>query len=449
MNELDLNDGALAPVRQELDLRALPVRGRIPAALNGTLLRNGPNPCSGAFGGQGMLAWWGGDAMLHGVSLGGGKALAYRNRWVRSRRWFEHFAPAERDTAIDSNPNVNVLKHAGVLFALAEWGEPVAIDTGLATLGRSPAHEGFRKGMTAHPKLDPQSGELIGFRADWRPPWLRYCVFDAQGRERLDQPIEVPAPAMMHDCAITQTHSILMDLNVAFDFSMLQRGHRIPIRWHDERRSRLCVIPRHGGTPAWFDIEPCFIQHVVNAYDREDGVIVMDAVRYPWFLKALDDGAGFEENPLGCLWRYEIDPARRRVSERCLDERFVELPRIDERYTGRPYRFAYAVAQPSTREMRGLVRHDVLNGDTQTYALPPGDSNSEAVFVPRSADADEGDGWLLFSVYRQAADSSEIHIIDAQDLSAAPLATIALGTRIPAGFHGAWVAEALDTKTTA
>ena len=148
---------------------------------------------------------------------------------------------------------------------------------------------------------------------------------------------------------------------------MLQRGYRMPLRWHDERQSRLGVIPRHGGPVRWFEVAPCFILHVVNAYEADDTTLVLDAVRYPEYLRLSGSGAGFEENPLGVLWRYEIDLARGTVSERALDEAGIELPRINEGRTGRPYRYAYAVQQPTNQEMRGVVRYDLAAGATQQY----------------------------------------------------------------------------------
>jgi carotenoid cleavage dioxygenase len=139
---------------------------------------------------------------------------------------------------LDTNPNVNVLHHAGEILALAEGGAPVAITAELETLGAARGHPGLAGGMTAHPKVDPETGELMTFRADWKKPWLRYGVVDRKGAQSIDIEIELPSPSMMHDMAITATHSILLDLNVAYDFSMLSRGHRMPLRWHDAREAR-------------------------------------------------------------------------------------------------------------------------------------------------------------------------------------------------------------------
>ena len=307
---------------------------------------------------------------------------------------------------------------------MAEGGQPVAISRELETLGQSPVHASFSRGVTAHPKIDPVTQEMMVFRSDWKKPWLQYGVIAPDGTESLDVEISVPAPAMMHDMAITESHSILLDLNVGFDFSMLQKGFRIPICWQDARQSRLCVIPRHGGKVAWFDIEPCFIQHVVNAYDTPSGKIVFDVARYPHYFRLCPDGRSFLPNPLAVLWRYTIDMSSNTVAEQQLGDLNIELPRLNDAKMGRPYRYLYAVEQPTAEEMRGIVRYD---------------QNSEPIFVQKQNASHEDDGWLLVCVYKHITHTTEIRVLSAENVSAPPVATVSLDRRIPAGFHGAWV----------
>ncbi len=86
MPTFDLNRGALAPVADEADLVDLRVTGAIPPELDGTLLRNGPNPPAGRFEGNDVLSWWPEAAMLHAISFERGRATGYRNRWLRTQR---------------------------------------------------------------------------------------------------------------------------------------------------------------------------------------------------------------------------------------------------------------------------------------------------------------------------------------------------------------------------
>lgn len=445
MDYLDLNQGALAPVTDECICNNLSVEGEIPRDLNGMLVRNGPNPFSGKFSGQGVLSWWPEAAMLHAIKFADGNVLEYRNKWVRTRKWADFFDARQTPLLLDTNPNVNVISHGDTLLALAEGGPPVVVDAALETSGQWTAQTEFTRGMTAHPKIDPVTKELITFHAHWSEPFLRYGVIDAKGVEIVNMEIDIPAPAMMHDMAVTETYSILLDLGVGYDFSLLKKGYRIPVCWQDARVSRLGIVPRHGGEVSWLEITPCFIQHVVNAYDAEAEVIVLDAVRYPWYFKIDPQTREFTPDPLGELWRYTINLQQRTVHEEQLIESNIELPRINELHTGRYNRYSYAVEQPTATEMRGIIRYDALTTTMQRHSIDAGDNNSEPIFVPDCNGTAEDDGWLLVSVYRQATDSNEIRILDARNISGKALATISLGRRIPAGFHGAWIAMGEET----
>lgn len=441
MPTIDLNSGAAAAVIDEVDLVDLPVTGSIPEDLNGVLVRNGPNPLRGRFKGNDVLDWWPEDAMLHGISLHGGRATSYRNRWARTKRWADVYQPDAASTLTDTNPNVNVLVHAGEILALAEGGAPLAITAELETLGAARCHPGLANGMTAHPKIDPHTGELMSFRADWKPPFLRYVVTDSKGAPSLDIDVEMSSPSMMHDMAITATRSIFLDLSVGYDFSMLARGYRMPLRWRDDHQARLGIVPRHGGELRWFEIAPCFIQHVVNAYDADEATVVLDAVRYPSYFRLAEESATFEDAPLGVPWRYVIDLDRGVVTEGKIADICIELPRINEERTGHPYRFFYAAEQPTNTEIRGVIRYDFESGSVQRYEVGEGDQNSEPVFVARPDSSVEDDGWLLVCVYRGATDTSDLVILDGKNIESPPIATVRLPRRIPAGFHGAWLPE--------
>jgi len=442
---LDLNQGAIAPLSEEIVATDLKVEGEIPKELNGLLARNGPNPFEGHFSGEGMLSWWGGAAMLHGIALAGGEALWYRNHWVRTGHWDRHLEPSTPPDALrDHNTNVNVISHSGQILALGEGSIPFAISPELDTLGPETFRGGLPGGMTAHPKVDPKTGELIYFRADWQPPYLHYGVLDSQGGTRASQTVELPSPAMMHDFAITENFSILLDLGVGLDLSLMQKGFRIPIRWFDERTCRLGVLPRLGGDVRWFEISPCFIQHVGNAYETADGELRLEAIRYPEFLR-FDSASGFAPNPLGQLWGFTIDLDAGTVREEQLDEHFIELPRFNELLAGSCSDILYSVEQPTDQEMRGIVKINTNRQTFERFQVAAPDQNSEPIFVPRSgspSQESEDDGWLLVCVYKAATHTSQLVILDATNITDSPQATIHLPQHIPAGFHGAWIPDA-------
>jgi carotenoid cleavage dioxygenase-like enzyme len=64
------------------------------------------------------------------------------------------------------------------------------------------------------------------------------------------------------------------------------------------------------------------------------------------------------------------------------------------------------------------------------------------VFVPRAADAPEGDGWLLSVVYRGTEDRSDLAVFDAMDVAKGPIGVAQLPRPVPFGFHGNWRAAA-------
>jgi carotenoid cleavage dioxygenase-like enzyme len=455
----DLNSGVLAPVATEVTIDDLAVTGELPPELNGTLFRNGPNPFDGHFIGADMLSWWVGPSMIHGLALHHGRALWYRNRWVRTGDFFRHHDPdAQPGAAYDQNPNVSIVAHAGRLLALGEGSLPFEIDEQLATVGPTDLDGALTGGpgaggMTAHPKVDPVTGEMCFFRADWQAPFLRYGVLDTSGRRIVDQTIDLDGPSMMHDFAITKTRAVFFDLNVGYDFAMLEHGAAIPLRWHDEHVARIGITPRLGGPVQWVEIEPCFIQHVINAHDRGTDIVELDVVRYPSFLRVDTETWSYAPNPLGVAWRYTIhlDGQQPTVHEMQLADRSIELPRIDDAQVGRSARYAYAVEQPTGHEMRGIVKLDLRDGAITTHQIPIGDQNSEPIFVPRGqrpALTTDDDGWILSCVYRARSDTTDVVVLRSADIEAEPVAVVHLPQRVPAGFHGAWIDQPASCPAT-
>lgn len=428
MTSFDLNAGALAPVADQvsLDGAAIAVEGTIPSDLNGVLVRNGPNPRSGRFDGETMLDWWVGPGMLHGLAIADGQVRWFRNRW--------HSPQAEAGTR-----NVNVVGLGQGMLALGEGEVPIEVSRQLEPLGPTTFGGALPNGMNAHPKFDPKSGLLRFFRADWQPPFLQVGAIDDNWHLYDLREVPVDRPVMMHDFAITERFDVVLHLNVVLDPQLLSAGARLPLRWDPELATSIGTVPRDGSPTKWFEIEPCFIQHVVNAYEDSErpDVVVLDAVRYGEFLKFDEQSQQHLPNPLGVLWRYELDTTTGAVVETQLDDRHIELPRIDERTTGSAHRFVYAVEQPSDREMRGLRRYDLTAGTSTTFDLDYGDQNSEPVFVASGPSEDAG--WLVSCVYRAASDTTDVVILRAAAIDEPPVATLRLPRRIPAGFHGAWI----------
>jgi carotenoid cleavage dioxygenase len=265
-------------------------------------------------------------------------------------------------------------------------------------------------------------------------PHVTYHRADADGQLIIDRPLEVPALTMMHDFALTANYVVFMDLPIVFNVDIAMRGSGdMPYRWDDNYGARFGLLRRDDpyGEVRWFDIDPCYVFHVANAYDDGRSVVVQ-AVRYPELWR---DNGGFDAD--GVMWTWTIDLQNGTVNESQLDDRVVEFPRIDDRLATLPARYAVSVGDAS------LIRHDLVTGDAVEHRFgsesSPG-GPGEAVFVPStSGPADESSGWYLGYVYDPERNGSDLVIIDAADFAGPPVARIKLPQRVPYGFHGNWI----------
>lgn len=419
--------GNYAPVADELTEYDLPVQGAIPPEIDGWYLRNGPNPR------EAKAHWFAGDGMVHGVRIEKGAAKWYRNRWVRTDSFVKDFPLYNADGSRNLRAavaNTHVVNHAGKTLALVESSFPYEISNELETLGAYDFGGKLTNSMTAHPKICPITGEMhfFGYGSIFEP-YVTYHRVAADGELIINRPLDVKAHTMMHDFAMTADHVVFMDLPIVFDLDIAIKGDGdMPYRWSDSYGARLGVLRRDDpfGVIRWFDIDPCYVFHVANAFEDANS-IVLQAARYPELWR--NDG-GFGEHAV--LWEWRIDLSAGTVAERQLDDRGIEFPRIDDRLAGLPARYSVSVGDTE------LVRHDLSTGAAQTHSFGPGVSG-EAVFVPATGPADESNGWYISYVYDPLREGSDLVILDASDFGAAPVATIALPQRVPFGFHGNWI----------
>ncbi|ADI10529.1 carotenoid oxygenase [Streptomyces bingchenggensis BCW-1] len=423
--------GNYAPVAEELTAHDLPVTGTIPPELAGWYLRNGPNPADAASG-----HWFFGDGMIHGLRLEAGRAVSYRNRWVRTRSRTDgariYDERGHRDLAAGP-ANTHVVRHAGRTLALSETTLPYELTRDLDTQGPYDFGGTLHTAMTAHPKTCPTTGELHFFGYGMlESTHLTYHRADATGELVISRPIEVPGPTMLHDFALTAEHIVFMDLPVVFDPELATVGGTMPYSWDDGYGARLGVLRRDDphGAVRWFDIDPCYVFHSLNAYDAPDGTIVMHVMRYPEIWRRT--GHGITPPQDAVLWKWTIDPAAGTVREEQCDDRPGEFPRIDDRLTGLASAYGHMTCDSS------LVRYDLATGVTTAHDFGPGRTPGEAAFAPAD-DTAGGPGWLMTYVHDAATDRSDLVILDADDLAADPVATVHLPARVPFGFHGNWL----------
>ena len=416
--------GNFAPVLEELTAFDLPVTGAIPVELEGRLLRNGPNPMEEED--PASYHWFTGTGMVHGVRIRDGKAEWYRNRSVGP---------------VGGVANTNVIGHAGRTLATVEAGlQPVELGYELDPIGLHDFDGTWAGAFTAHAKKDPATGELHAVTYYWEWEHMRYVVVGTDGRIRRTVDIPVPGRVAVHDTAITETKVVLFDLPLVFNLDAAMNGARFPYLWDPDYTPRIGLLPLEGDADdvQWFEIEPCFVYHPLNAYDLPDGGVVLDAVRHPsTFAKTLlgpDEGAT-------SLERWTLDPSSGKAHQERLDDHPQEFPRHDERILGRKHRYGYGATYLPGTEFGGAIKHDLAAGTSQLHDFGPGRFSLEPVFVPRADDAAEDDGWVMAYVYDTTTDRSDVVILAAQDFAGDPVATIHLPQRVPYGFHGNWVPD--------
>jgi carotenoid cleavage dioxygenase len=433
------------PVAAEVSIARPTVLGELPERLNGSFLRIGPNPLGAADAARcGPLA---GDAMVHGIALRDGRAEWYRNRWLRTDRAVRALGglptPGPR-RGLSDNASGNIIRHAGRTLALGDGGAlPVELSVGLDTVARSDFDGTLPGGFSAHPARDQVTGELYAVAYSHEEPVITYLTIDVHGKVRRAEPIAMKRTSMMHAFSLTERHAVIYDLPVVFSAEAAASGSRVPYAWNENHGARLGVLPREGDDAdvLWMDIAPCYVFHPVNAYETGRALVV-DVIRHERVFDR-DQVSPGEGRP--ALWRWTIDRLSGTVAEEQLDDRTEEFPRIDDRYSGSAHRYAFATAMRGsagdTLAGRALLRHDLVAGRTDVHNLGLARMAGEMVFVPRTPDAPEADGWLLTLVYDACTDRSELIVLDTEDFNGPPVAVVKLPVRVPHGLHATWIAE--------
>jgi carotenoid cleavage dioxygenase-like enzyme len=453
----------IAPIPFEADAPHLTITGELPRELNGTLYRNGPNPQFSSPGAH----WFVGDGMLHAFHLENGGA-SYRNRWVRTPKWLaEHdagralfggfgrkLADAPASVTDGGVANTNIVYHGGRLLALEEGHLPTEIEPGtLATRGYHDYGGRIKAPFTAHPKIDPKTGEMVffGYNASGPlTPTLSCGSVSATGKVTRLERFETPYASMVHDFIVTENHLLFPILPVTGSLSRAMAGQP-PYAWEPDKGAYVGVMKRNGSAKdiIWFRGENCYVFHVMNAW--EDGSrIVADVMQFeeaPLFPHPDGRPTDPEKSRARlCRWVFDLAGNTDRFSQTYMDDLTGEFPRVDDRHAGLKSGHGwYACANPDapvSEWLSGIAHVDGSGARRGRYLLPVGDTISEAVFVARGDDAAEGCGWLLAVVWRARDNCSDLAVFNATDVVAGPIALVHLGHRVPDGFHGNWVGAA-------
>jgi len=462
--------GAWRPNRVAYDATDLDlVAGAVPRDLAGVYLRNTENPLFEAVSGK--YHPFDGDGMLHAIAFHEGRA-DYRNRLVATRGlaaeieagralWagiLEDPARSERDgwgarRRMKDASSTDVIVHRGAaLTTFYQCGDAYLLDPRtLEQLG--PASWGGRfpsdLGISAHPKVDEATGELLFFNYDKDAPYMHLGVVSAAGEVLRYLPVPLPGPRLPHDMAFTERFAILCDFPLFWDTELLGRNVHKP-RFHRDLPARFGLVPRDGsGPPRWFEAEPTYVLHLVNAWEEGDEVVV-DGYHQERPLQERREGESpllpllrsLDMHELGTrLHRWRFDLRTGKTREERLDDAITEFPSIRADRAGRPHRYVYAMTgEPGWFLFNGLVRRDMKTGARQEWRFAKGVYASESPFAPRLGGdpAREDDGYVVTFVSDMNEDASECQIFDATAIDRGPVARLRLPERISSGTHACW-----------
>ena len=420
------------------------VAGALPPGFTGRYVRNGPNsPVAPA----GPYVYpIDGDGMLHEVAFPGDGTVTYRRAFVRTPMLEAELAagralwgtvmmglqplPGSGATGRKDIPDVNVLAFHGQLLALAEQTCSYEVDPhSLATGMQFPFAGQFPRGATAHPKVDPTSGNLVVFSYGFAEPYLAWCELASDGSVITPHTAiaGLDYPAMIHDCAITPRYLVIPVYPLVFDPLRTVTTDGPPLQWQPDRLTRIAVVERATGRTTWLTTHARWSWHTVNAVEGPSG-ITLDVMSY-------DDFA--MEDRLGALERLELNLENGNVTCAIAAERAGEFPRIDDRLVGQGYRTLASVSNAGAARYPGtfdtLVEIDAATG-ADTRWTSSDSPLGEPVFIPA------GEGYWGVLTAAPEGRASHFLVFAAGDVSRGPIATVRLPSRVPAGLHGTWLA---------
>ena len=451
--------GNFAPIESEDDFADLPVKGEMPKALSGTYYRNGPNPQFVPRDPQ--HHWFAGDGMIHAFHLEGGK-VSYLNRYVQTNKYvLEHAAgrslfgnfgnPMTSDPSVIGKDggvgNTNIVWHADRLLALEEGHNPFELDPVTLTSRGYVDYAGPALRFTAHPKMDPQTGEMIFFGYSAGPGFFSddvgYGVVDKSGKvARLDM-FKAPYCSMIHDFFVTANHVMFPVLPLTGSLQRAISGGPA-FAWEPDKGAHIGVMRRDAGvdTIRWFTTDPCYVFHPMNMWEDGDKLFA-DVMQYPTapLFPNADGSRGKPAAARLVRWTFDLKDNTNTIKQAPIDDLAGEFPRLDERRAGLSYRHGYFAASSTDADdvkFDSIAHLDFKTGKRGVHTFADGGMPGEPVFVPRAADAAEGDGYLVTTVYRPGENRSDFAVFEAMDVAKGPIGVAQLPRRVPFGFHGNW-----------
>lgn len=467
-------EGNFSPVDECPAHHNLPVEGVLPSCLDGVYVRNGPNP---QFFPTGRHHLFDGDGMLHAVSFNAG-SVSYACRYTRTYRFMEEerhgraFFPKPIGELHGYGGVARLLMHwtralfgildasqgmgmanAGLVYfnkrflAISEDDLPVEVritdDHDIETVGRYDFHGQLTHSMIAHPKIDPHTGELFSLSYNvLTAPYLKYLVFAADGKKTLEVPVTLPEAAMTHDFAITENFVVIPDQQIVFRLKEMLTGGS-PVVLDPKKTPRFGILPKYATSEAelqWIEVPDCFFFHLYNGWEDGDEVVVIGTSMTP-----ADIIFKTSEVPRAVLTEVRLNRVTGTWTKRELASLNLEVGKMNPNYVGVKTQFMYLAIVEPWPKVSGIAKVDLQSGEVVArYNYGAHRFGGEPIFVPRTDDPDaaEDDGFLMAFCHDESTGASELLVLDAASPALSPVASVKLPSRVPYGFHGAFIPAA-------
>lgn len=453
--------GVNTPGRVELDFDDLEIEGAVPPEIDGGFYRVAADhqfPPRFAddipFNGDGMVSLF---------RFRDGK-VALKSRYVKSQRFLMERAAGRAlmgkyrnayldDPSLEGVPrdlaNTNVIIHGGVLLAFWEGALPMALDpVTLETIGRWDFHGTFASPTcSAHCTVDPENGNLVGFAFATKGEFTKDSIYfevDPSGRVIHTAEFQLPYFAELHDCGVTRDYICFPVVPIMGVGDEALRKGETYYAWDPAREIHLGVLPRFGSGKQlrWFTAPNCFTSHVMNAWNEGTRIFFDTCVSpgnlFPWFPER---GKPFDPSQCAVrLTRWTVDYGGAGdgfESSKVLSDYIGEFPKTDPRWQMRKYRHGWMLGFGGLRR-GGMAHVDLETGATEEWIAPESKVVQEPTFIPRSARADEGDGWIAQAATDTGNLLTELLLFEARTISKGPIARIKTPAHIKPAYHGNW-----------
>lgn len=460
--------GAFRDFTRDHGFQPLRVEGKLPEDLRGSLMRVGP--VTFGVGAERYGHWFDGDGGILAVRFDGsgaqGAARLIDTPSMRAQREAGHIISSGYGTAVPlwrrlkpgggparrNAANTSVMAWNGRVFALYEGNVPTELSPeDLRTLGETDL-DCIVGTFSAHPHRVPGRKATYNFGLRYgRVTTLELYELPDGGAARHLGSVPLPGPTMIHDYIATERHLVFFVTPLRLKVFRMLLGigaYSEALEWRPELGMQVLVVPIDDlANPVRIEAEPLYTWHFANAYEREDGNLVVDYVRYPDFgtntwLRELAYGEPSTEAQ-GRLHRATVDLKARTFRTEERSTLSSEFPRVAPRVQTREHRYVYLGGHSGKAAQRGLfdavTKVDMATGREERFGLGEAQYPTEPVFVPRAGATEEDDGYVLTQVYDAPSGLTHVAVLDARHPEAGPLAKAWFEHAFPVTFHGGFM----------